>query len=76
MALRSSTLGGKSVRSIASAVFCLRGIVYRLLNAHDLITSPAYMVIKAANEFKYKTAAIHQLWRTDFTYLKITGWGW
>src|SRR6266576_2089666 len=44
--------------------------------AHDLITSPAYVVIKAANEFKDKTTAINQLWQTDFTYLKIIGWGW
>jgi len=29
--------------------------VYRLLKAHDLITSPAFIVIKAANEFKHKT---------------------
>jgi hypothetical protein len=27
----------------------------------DLITSPAYVVIKAANEFKDKTTAIKQL---------------
>ena len=50
--------------------------VYRLLKAHDLVTSPAYVVIKAADEFKDKTTAINQLWQTDFTYLKITGWGW
>jgi len=50
--------------------------VYRLLRAHDLITSPAYIVIKAAAAFKDKTTAINQLWQTDFTYLKITGWGW
>ena len=31
--------------------------VYRLLKAHDLITSPAFIVIKAADEFKDKTTA-------------------
>ena len=49
--------------------------VYRLLKAQDLITSPAYIVIKAADEFKDKTTASNQLWQTDFTYLKVTGWG-
>jgi RNA-directed DNA polymerase len=56
--------------------FVSEASVYRLLKAQDLITSPAYVVIKAANEFKDKTPAINQLWQTDFTYLKITGWGW
>ena len=46
------------------------------MKAHDLITSPAYIVIKAAEEFKDKTTAPNQLWQTDFTYLKIVGWGW
>ncbi len=55
--------------------FVSEASVYRLLKAHDLITSPAYVVIKAANEFKDKTTGINQLWQTDFTYLKITGWG-
>ena len=50
--------------------------VYRVLKAHDLITSPAFIVIKAASEFKDKTTAINQLWQTDFTYLKVLGWGW
>lgn len=50
--------------------------VYRLLKAHDLITSPAFIVIKAADEFRDKTTAPNQLWQTDFTYLKVIGWGW
>ena len=50
--------------------------VYRLLKAHDLIASPAFIVIKAADEFKDKTTAPNQLWQTDFTYLKVIGWGW
>ena len=60
----------------AQKYFVSEASVYRLLKAHDLITSPAYVVIKAANEFKDKTTAINQLWQTDFTYLKITGWSW
>ena len=50
--------------------------VYRLLKAHDLIASPAFIVMKAADEFKDKTTAPNQLWQTDFTYLKVIGWGW
>ena len=56
--------------------FVSEASVYRLLKAHDLITSPAFIVIKAASEFKDKTTAINQLWQTDFTYLKVIGWGW
>jgi len=46
-----------------------------MLRAHELITSPAFIVIKAASEFKDKTTAINQLWQTDFTYLKVLGLG-
>lgn len=50
--------------------FVSEASVYRVLKAHDLITSPAFIVIKAAGEFKDKTTAINQLWQTDFTYLR------
>jgi transposase InsO family protein/transposase-like protein len=56
--------------------FVSEASVYRLLKAHDLITSPAFVVIKAADEFKDKTKAPNELWQTDFTYLKVIGWGW
>ena len=56
--------------------FVSEASAYRILKAHDLITSPAFIVIKAAREFKDKTTAINQLWQTDFTYLKVVGWGW
>ncbi|MBB1493091.1 IS3 family transposase [Paracoccus sp. MC1854] len=56
--------------------FVSEASVYRLLKSYDLITSPAYVVVKAADEFRDKTAAPNQMWQTDFTYLKVTGWGW
>jgi len=58
------------------AQFISEASVYRLLRAHGLITSPAFIVIKAADEFRDKTTAPNQLWQTDFTYLKVIGWGW
>lgn len=56
--------------------FVSESSVYRLLKAHDLITSPAFIIIKAADEFHDKTTAPNQRWQTDFTYLKVIGWGW
>ena len=43
--------------------------------ANDLVTSPAFAVIKAADEFDEKTTRPHQLRQIDFTYLKVIGWG-
>jgi putative transposase len=56
--------------------FVSEATVYRLLKAHDLITSPAYVVIKAAEAFHTKTTRPNEMWQTDFTYFKIIGWGW
>jgi transposase InsO family protein len=58
------------------AYFVSEASVYRLLKARNLIASPTHVVVKAADEFKDKTTAPNQLWQTDFTYLKVTGWGW
>src|SRR3984893_11243126 len=56
--------------------FVSEASVYRLLKARDLIASPAFIVIKAADAFKDKTTTPNQFWQTDFTYLKVIGWGW
>ena len=50
--------------------------VHRFLKERDLVTSPAFITIKAADSFKDKTTRPNELWQTDFTYLKVIGWGW
>lgn len=56
--------------------FISESSVYRILKAFDLITSPAYTVLSAADKFAHPTTRVHELWQTDFTYFKIVGWGW
>ena len=41
----------------AEGYFVSEASVYRLLKAHDLIASPAFIVMKAADEFSDKTTA-------------------
>jgi transposase InsO family protein len=47
-----------------------------VLTGNNLITSPAYVVIKAADAFHTRTTRPNEMWQTDFTYFKIIGWGW
>jgi putative transposase len=56
--------------------FVSEASVYRLLKGHGLITSPAFILMKAADRFTNPTTAPNQLWQTDFTYFKVIGWGW
>ncbi len=56
--------------------FVSESTVYRLLKANDLITSPAYILMQAADKFQHPTTRINEMWQTDFTYCKIIGWGW
>ena len=56
--------------------FISESSVYRILKERGLITSPAWILMAASDEFKDKTTYVHQQWQTDFTYFKIIGWGW
>jgi hypothetical protein len=47
--------------------------VYRLLKAHDLITSRAFVVMKAADSFNHMITTANQIWQTDLTDLKVIG---
>jgi putative transposase len=55
--------------------FIAESSVYQILKAHDLITSPAYILMRAGS-FKNPTGRIHELWQTGFTYFRIIGWEW
>ena len=56
--------------------FISESSVYRILKSYDLVTSPNYIVLSARDRFTQPTRRVHELWQTDFTYMKITGWGW
>ena len=56
--------------------FVSESSVYRILKDADLITSPAYVLMSAADVFQNPTTRVHEMWQTDFTYFRIIGWGW
>ncbi len=56
--------------------FISESSVYRILKAHDLVTSPQFVILSAADAFQNPTRRVHELWQTDFTYFRVVGWGW
>jgi transposase InsO family protein len=56
--------------------FISESSVYRILKSFDLVPSPQYIVMAAADRFHQPTTRVHELWQTDFTYFRIVGWGW
>ena len=54
--------------------FLSESSVYRILKAFDLITSPAFVLVKAADTFKHPTKRVSELWQTDFSQFKVVGW--
>jgi putative transposase len=56
--------------------FISESSVYRILKQYDLVQSPNYIVMAAADQFHHPTNRVNELWQTDFTYFKIISWGW
>jgi putative transposase len=56
--------------------FLSESSVYRILKGFDLITSPAFVLVKAADKFKHPTKRVNELWQTDFSQFKVVGWGY
>jgi putative transposase len=72
----------KSPRELAWHITDRRGYfisessVYRILRAHNLISSPVFTVLSAKDKFEEPTRRVNELWQTDFTWLKVVHWGW
>ena len=49
--------------------------VYRLLHREGLVKPPE-MKLLAGKEYQRKTSTPHQLWATDASYFRVTGWGY
>ena len=45
--------------------FVSESTVYRLLKAQDLIASPVFIVMQAADKFSQPTTLVNQMWQTD-----------
>jgi putative transposase len=56
--------------------FISESSVYRILKRFDLITSPAFILLKARDKFPHPTQRVNELWQTDFTQFKVSGWGY
>lgn len=56
--------------------FISESSVYRILKANDLVTSPVFQVVSASDRFENPTMRVNEMWQTDFTQLKVVGWGW
>jgi len=48
-----------------SCYFISEATIYGILKEHDLVTSPAWTVLKPADQFQHPTTAINQLWKTE-----------
>jgi transposase InsO family protein len=56
--------------------FISESSVYRILKGFDLVASPIFMMVSAKDKYEKPTKRVNELWQTDFTHLKVQGWGW
>jgi transposase-like protein len=72
----------KSARQLAWYITDMEGYfisessVYRILKGFDLISSPVFQMVSAKDKYEKPTKRVNELWQTDFTYMRIIGWGW
>ena len=65
----------KGISSLNRGV-CGHRAVRRILKGFDLVASPVFMMGPAKDKVEKPTKRVNELWQTDFTHLKVHGWGW
>lgn len=65
----------KGISSLNRGV-CGHRAVRRILKGFDLVASPVFMMVPAKDKVEKPTKRVNELWQTDFTHLKVHGWGW
>ncbi len=56
--------------------FISESSVYRILKGFDLVSSPVFQMVSAKDKYEKPTRRVNELWQTDFTYMRVQGWGW
>ena len=55
-----------SPRELACRITDTKSSVYRILKSHDLITSPAYILMQAGDSLNYRIIISHGNWKMKF----------
>lgn len=58
------------------AGFISESSIYRILKSRCLLPDAPEFPARAADEFHMKTGRPNEMCATDFTYVKVIGWGW
>ena len=56
--------------------FISESSVYHILKGFDLVASLVFMMVSAKDKYEKPTRKVNEMWQTDFTNLKVQGWGW
>jgi len=65
-----------SLKITDDGLYVSESTVYRILKREGLIKPAEIKGFKASNEYHHKTKRPNEMWATDCSYLKVTGWGY